>query len=181
MTFSADEKTRLLAVAPQPLADVFVVLMDTGMRPEEVYRLQWEGVQFEQNTIRVPYGKTGAARRKMGMSSRIRAEEQTASKKFVNTPWVFPSSRRKGGEITHITTVNKSFAITREEAGLPKGLVLYATRHTVGTDVMDATGNLKLTMKSMGHVDHRTCARYQHRARVRLRALSTLAMRKGKV
>ena len=31
MTFSADEEARLLAVAAQPLTDVFVLLMDSGM------------------------------------------------------------------------------------------------------------------------------------------------------
>jgi integrase len=52
-TFTAEEEARLLAVAPQPLADVFVMLMDTGLRPEEVFRLGWENVSWEQNTVRV--------------------------------------------------------------------------------------------------------------------------------
>lgn len=38
-------------------------------------------VQFEQNTIRVPYGKAEEARRKIGMSSRIRFPSEMASQR----------------------------------------------------------------------------------------------------
>ncbi len=62
----------------------------------------------------------------------------------------------------HITTVNKAFAEAREKAKLPEGLVLYSTRHTFGTDLMQQTGNVKLVMKSMGHIDVKTAMRYQH-------------------
>lgn len=36
MTFSAENEARFLTVARQPPADMFILLMDTGMRPEEV-------------------------------------------------------------------------------------------------------------------------------------------------
>lgn len=158
--FTPDFEARLLAVAPQPLHDVFCILMDTGMRPDECYRLAWEDVLWTDNLIRIPDGKTRAARRTIGISARVRDILTTRAKvQGDNSRWVFPSWKRPG---QHIGTVNKSFVQARRAAKLPNRLVLYATRHTFGTDIMAATGNQKLTMKTMGHVDVKTSARYQH-------------------
>jgi integrase len=41
---------------------------------------------------------------------------------------------------------------------------LYCARHTFGTAVYEATGNLAMVMKAMGHADARTAMRYQHPA-----------------
>lgn len=166
MTFTAEQEVKLLANSPQPLADVFVILMDTGMRPEEVGRIRWEDVLWTENMLRIADGKTNAAKRIIGMSGRVaevlrgRVREQSASKRFKDTPWVFPSVRRsKSG---HISGVSKAFGIARREAGLPEELVLYSARHTFGTEFMAATKDLKQTMTTMGHVDVKTAMRYQH-------------------
>ena len=37
-----DEEARYLAAAPEPLASIAAVLVDTGLRPEECFRLCWE-------------------------------------------------------------------------------------------------------------------------------------------
>lgn len=47
-------------------------------------------------------------------------------------------------------------------SGLPKNLVLYCGRHDFGTRVLKKTGNLKLVMQAMGHVDVKTAMKYQH-------------------
>ena len=41
---SLEEEARYLAVAFEPLASVAAVLVDTGMRPEECFRLRWEAL-----------------------------------------------------------------------------------------------------------------------------------------
>ena len=43
-----------------------------------------------------------------------------------------------------------------------KDLVLYCARYTFGTAVYEATGNLAMVMKVMGHTDARTAMHYQH-------------------
>ena len=58
----------------------------------------------------------------------------------------------------------KQFREARLAAALPSSLVLYNARHTFGTAVYEATGNLALVMKAMGHSDVRTAMRYQHPA-----------------
>ena len=54
------------------------------------------------------------------------------------------------------------FRQARTKAGLPKNLVLDRGRHDFGTRVLKKTGNLKLVMQTMGHVDVKTAMKYQH-------------------
>lgn len=64
----------------------------------------------------------------------------------------------------HLTTVGRQFREARRSAGLPNSVVLYCARHTFGTAAYEATGNLAMIMKVMGHSDVRTAMRYQHPA-----------------
>jgi integrase len=74
---------------------------------------------------------------------------------------LFPSTRAAAG---HLTTVSKQFREARRQAGLPESLVLYCARLSFGTAVYEATGNLAMAMKVMGHTDARTAMQYQHPA-----------------
>jgi integrase len=56
-------KAKLLAVAKQPVKDVLVVIQDTGMRPEEVFRIRIENLLWSHRLMFNPNGKTKAARR----------------------------------------------------------------------------------------------------------------------
>ena len=72
---SPDEQSRYLSAAPEPLASIASVLADTGLRPEECYRLQWEGITWPSSpngTLLVTHGKTAAARRVIPMTPRVR-------------------------------------------------------------------------------------------------------------
>jgi integrase len=53
-------------------------------------------------------------------------------------------------------------AVIRYCRALPDGLVIYSARHTFGTQVLAASGDLAATMKVMGHRDVKTTMRYQH-------------------
>ena len=61
-----------------------------------------------------------------------------------------------------LTTVAKQFRAACRDAGLSDTLVLYSARHTFGTAAYEATSNLAVVMKVMGHTDVRTSMRYQH-------------------
>jgi integrase len=70
-----EEEARYLAAAPEPLASVAAILIDTGLRPDECYRLRWESVTWtngRNGTILVTHGKTAAARRVLPLSLRAR-------------------------------------------------------------------------------------------------------------
>src|SRR6266853_6471010 len=70
------EEARYLAAAQEPLTSIASVLTDTGMRPEECFRLCWEAVTWvngRNGTLFVTHGKTAAARRVLPMTPRVRA------------------------------------------------------------------------------------------------------------
>jgi integrase len=134
------------------------IIQDTGLRPEEVFRIRIENIDWNQMRIFNPHGKTRASRRYVPISRRmsdllmLRCGEKREG-------WLFPSKRAAGG---HLTTVAKQFREARRAAGLREDLVLYCARHTFGTAVYEATGNLAMVMKVMGHTDARTAMHYQH-------------------
>jgi len=49
-----EEEARYLAAAPEPLAFIATVLADTGLRPDECYRLRWEAIAWVRRTERHP-------------------------------------------------------------------------------------------------------------------------------
>lgn len=148
---------KLFAVAKQPLRDVLTVILDTGMRPSEVFRMRWEDINWGRGMIFIPHGKTRQSRRYIPMSERVtqalhfRRNGQTEG-------WVFPSDSVTG----HITTVGKAFAEARALAGLPREIVLYSARHTFATKLMGRTGDVSLVMRAMGHTNAQTTMIYQH-------------------
>jgi integrase len=70
-----EEEARYLAAAREPLASIAAVLADTGLRPEECFRLRWEAIAWvngRHGTLLVTHGKTAAARRILPMTPRVR-------------------------------------------------------------------------------------------------------------
>jgi integrase len=70
---SYEEQERYLAVATPLLRDIATLLLETGMRPEEVYRIQPENVHLTEGYLFNPYGKTKAARRRVPLTSAARS------------------------------------------------------------------------------------------------------------
>jgi integrase len=65
---SHEEQERYLAVANPLLRDVAVLILETGMRPEEVYTIQSENVHPAKGYLFVPNGKTRFARRNIPLT-----------------------------------------------------------------------------------------------------------------
>ena len=79
---SFEEEARYLTAAREPLASVAVALVDTGMRPEECYRLRWEAITWmngRNGSLLVTHGKTKAARRVLPMTPRVHLGVNRAS------------------------------------------------------------------------------------------------------
>jgi integrase len=152
-----DTEERLLAVAPQPLRDVAIIVLDSGMRPSEVFNMRWEDLTWDPATIFVRRGKTKRSRRYLPMSDRV-IELLQARRNDQTEGWVFPSDSACG----HITTVAKAFAKVRTDLGLSKEIVLYSGRHSFATAILGATGDLSLVMRVLGHSSAHTAMIYQH-------------------
>jgi integrase len=153
-TIEPDTEARSLAVAIQPMKDVLIIIQDTGMRPEEIFRIQIENIDWTRRVIFNPHGETSASRRRVPISERMfnLLMLRCAGKQ---EGWLFPSSKAECGHLMWPPDDGR-------EAGLPESLVLYCARHTFGTAAYEATGNLAMVMKVMGHTDVRTSMRYQH-------------------
>ena len=63
-----DEQRIYLATASQPLRDAATLMLETGMRPEEVYRIRLENINVDGSYLFNPYGKTKAAKRKVPLN-----------------------------------------------------------------------------------------------------------------
>ena len=158
----AATEAKLLPFCRQPLADVLVIMRDTGMRNrKEVFTMRWEYVDWTGNRYYVYESKTPKGRRWIPLSPRVlrilekRYAEQ--DKKARKKGWVFPSKRA-----AHLTTVAKQFEEARKKAGLPEDVVPYCARHDFGTEMYKGTKNLVAVMKVMGHASIATTMRYQH-------------------
>jgi integrase len=68
---SFEDQAAYLTETSQPLHDIAKIILDTGMRPEEVFRLRTENLDFKQKTIFNPHGKTKAARRTIPMTDEV--------------------------------------------------------------------------------------------------------------
>jgi len=140
----------------QPLRDILLIMLDTGMRPAEVFCMEWEHIHWDRGSIFVPRSKSRKSKRYVPLSDRVRAALQVRSK---DSRFVFPSDRSRSG---HIETVQKQFVRAKKLAGLPDPVVLYCARHRFSTDAMEGTGNLMAVMNVMGHSRADVTRIYQH-------------------
>ena len=140
----------------QPLRDVLLIMLDTGMRPAEVFRMEWEHVKWDRGLIFVPRSKSRKSKRYVPLSERVKAALLLRAK---DSAFVFPSARSRSG---HIETVQKPFDRAKKLAGLPDAVVLYCARHRFSTDVMDGTGNVMAVLDVMGQSRPDVLRLYQH-------------------
>jgi integrase len=71
-----DEEIRYLGAAAEPVTSIAAILCDTGLRPEECFRLRWEAITWangRHGTLLVTHGKTAAERRVLPMTPRVRS------------------------------------------------------------------------------------------------------------
>lgn len=89
---SWEEEATYLASAWQPLRDVATLILETGMRPGEVFRMRNEDINVELGFVRILAGKTEFARRTIPLTRRaqeVLARRMTAarSKWLFSLPW----------------------------------------------------------------------------------------------
>jgi len=128
------EFRKYLASASPLLADVAIVLNETGLRPDECHRLEWPDIDFHHNCLRVRKGKTAAARRRLPLTANVRSvlETRWQYQGEPGTGFVFPSGT-KTGHIDHSTT-KKMHHHAIKSSGV-RTFCLYSLRHTFATTI----------------------------------------------
>ena len=158
-----------LEIAPQPLRDVALLILDTGMRPGEALALQLHDVHLDPaNGSRFGYlhvrlyadaGKSKYARRNLSLTSRVRSMLEVR-KLTASSPWVFTSE--DGLRPLSIFTLDDQHARTRKVLKLGKEFVVHSLRHTFGTRMGEAGADAFEIKRLMGHSSVTVSQRYVH-------------------
>jgi integrase len=155
---SQTEQERYLAKANSLLRDVATLILETGMRPEEVYTIRKENVHLDRAYLFVPCGKTKFARRNVPFT------EQTATvlkRRMVAAkgPYLFPHREDPNKPLT---TVRKAHLNALRTSNIRPHFRLYDLRHTFGSRSAMAGVDLPTLKELMGHSDISTTMRYVH-------------------
>ncbi len=153
-------KGRKSRVGWEPFRTVLLIMLDSGLRPGEIFRMRWENIHWDKGLIFNPRGKSQKSRRYVPLTERVKAA-LAARKGDVNEGWVFPSRKARTGYIT-AREVSKQWLEAKRLAGIPESVVLYCARHRFSTDAMEGTGNVMAVMDAMGHGSVNTTRIYTH-------------------
>ncbi len=155
---SWEEEARYLEAASQPLRDVATLILETGMRPGEVFRLRKEDVDLELGFLRIPTGKTHFAKRVIPLTQRGRV---VLSRRMLEakSEWLFPS--RYDPE-RPINWLRKAHVLALRKAGVHASFRLYDLRHTALTRMAMAGIDLPTLRELAGHSNIQMTMRYLH-------------------
>lgn len=162
------EEQAYLNVAKQPLHDVATLILEGGFRPEEIFRMRWEDVNFRPaekahyGYVHVPTGKTKYALRNVSMTARVRAllefrHEQQAKQAKLAEVWVFPAPTKSG----RVESLKSQHRAALKASGV-KPFVLYSLRHTMLTRLGEAMADPFAIQKIAGHSSIEISTRYVH-------------------
>ena len=162
--FSVEEERAILALCYEwgkaDHGDCIQVLLDTGMRPSEVFNLEKRDINFQHNLIHIFENKTDHPR-SLPMTKRVRAilltRTTTRSKPF---PY-------EGRWLDYVwTRVRVTLGMQDDEQFVP-----YTCRHTCATRLLQRGFTLPELQKWLGHKSLTMTMRYAH--------LSPTALLKG--
>ena len=161
---TAQEEARYLASASPLLSDIATVLVDTGLRPEECYRLLWDSITWvngRNGTLLVTHGKTKAARRLLPMTPRVRRilERRWNAQGRPEEGYVWPAPTRS----THIepSSLKKQHSKALRLSKV-RPFVLYSLRHTFLTRLGQSGCDAWTLARIAGHSSIAISARYVH-------------------
>ena len=161
---SPEEEARYLAAASPLLADVATILADTGIRPDECYRLCWEDATWangRNGSVLVRHGKTAAARRVLPMTPRVRGvlEMRWERTGRLTEGWIWPAPTLTG-RIDHSSLKKQHLRAVALSKVRP--FVLYDFRHTFLTRLGESGCDAWTLARIAGHSSVAISSRYVH-------------------
>jgi len=156
---------KYLEAVPQPLKDVAILILESGVRPGEAASLQWADV-YLQPAVRAKFGyiairkgKSLKAKRNLSLTARA-AEMLKARKGAAKSTWVFPGDS-PGAPILG-TSLDHQHETVRTDLKLPQDFVIHSLRHTMLTRLGEAGADAFTIMRIAGHSSVTTSQRYVH-------------------
>ncbi|HXG85261.1 MAG TPA: site-specific integrase [Pyrinomonadaceae bacterium] len=152
----AEEKIYLLA-CPPPLSDVATIMIETGMRPKEVFTLKADKVFFDKGYLQIIDSKTPSSNRKVHFTPKVKSILHRRAAKFPDG-WLFPkrdvpgNPRYSSMHFWHLPVVKK----------LKFDFDLYDCRHTFATRAIERKVGESTLAALLGHKDTKMLSRYVH-------------------
>jgi integrase len=161
MRVVSDEEERLYLMAcSQPLRDVATLMIETGMRPEEVFRIERRNVHLDKNYVFNPFGKTKAAKRKIPLSRKAH-EVLRVRLKNTDGEFLFPAGRGGNDTSKSIVKLNNAHNGAVSRSGVDD-FRLYDLRHTFATRAAESGIDLVTLKDLLGHSRLDMVLRYAH-------------------
>jgi integrase len=156
-TLTFEEQRIYLDTASQPLRDAAILMLETGMRPEEVYRIKIDNINLDGAYLFNPYGKTKAAKRKIPIN---KTALEVIAKRIdqVPGPCLFPSP---DDPLKPVLKLNNAHYGALRRSGL-KPFRLYDLRHTWATRAAMSGIDLVTLAAMLGHSRIQMVLRYAH-------------------
>jgi integrase len=163
---TADEENLYLLAASQPLRDIATIMLETGMRPEEVCRIRRENVHLDHAYLFNPFGKTKAARRKVPLTEKAtgvlsrRLEKIQGALVFPGRATDQPIVKVNAAHVATLARINR-IGSEAKESPIPR-FRLYDLRHTWATRAAMAGIDLVTLAAMLGHSRIQMVLRYAH-------------------
>jgi integrase len=159
-----EEEKKYLAACTEPLRTIATVLVDTGLRPEECFRMKWECITFTDDGGRIfnEHGKSKAARRSVSMTKRVHGMlfERWNRAGEAADGWVFPAQKASVGHVVPNTIYQPHLNAIKQSGVRP--FVLYSLRHTFLTRLGQSGCSPWTLAKIAGHSDINMSKTYVH-------------------
>jgi integrase len=154
---SYTDQQRYLANASPILRDIATLILETGMRPEEVYTLRPENVDLVRCWLQIPYGKTAAARRRITLTANAQ-DVLRRRMTGLETRYLFPC---ESDPTRPIPKVNNAHDRAVKTSGIQPAR-LYDLRHTWATRAAMSGIDLVTLAAMLGHSRIQMVLRYAH-------------------
>jgi integrase len=169
---SYDEQRKYLAHATPMLRDVATLMLETGMRPEEVYRIQPTDIELAADRLHVRRGKTKAAKRRIRLTKAAKfiLKRLNEECKDQQRPYLFPHADDPTQPVPKMNSAHDRAVKSSKVAPFR----LYDLRHTWATRASEAGVDLVTLAAMLGHSKINMVLRYAHPTQ----AHQTAAMKK---
>lgn len=161
---SFEEERKYLSAARQPLRDAATLIVELGLRPNEICSIRREHIHVLAVSpfLHVPGGKTKNARRDVPLTQRANEilNRRCAAAKG---EYIFPLRVGRGIDWSRpMCELHPAHYDALEESQIHPRFQLYDLRHTYGTRAIEGGTDPLTLMRLMGHADLKTTARYVH-------------------
>lgn len=142
------------------LHDVGRLMLNQGMRPEEVTSLRKADVDMDHGQVHIREGKSAAARRALDLTT----ESKVILGRRMPGPsqWIFPSKRNPGQRIARVNGQHDKVCADARRAGIALNFVLYDLRHTWATRMAQCGTDIPTLAAMLGHNSIRIVQKYVH-------------------